>query len=382
MVRTTLFMCCLALGACSFPSEPTNITIPTVPPDTTAADTMQIAQLRQQLDSLRSEVLDKRAMELEAVGNALYWKTYPGFSPLLHHREASGQMIEYAFSIGAGDDNNYRASQDLVVTATRDSAIVYHAYDAHASNKALGTWTFPTPSDEQKWWAFAVSGTTAFVIAPPRDAAVAGHAVWSCAPGADQRVLFTLEETGIKVGELMEFGVDGTTLMVIESGRLWHVDMALKRAKFMGNKTEISGSVDFTADGVIWQDMTGLKYFDSAAGALRDLSKELHAAAYKINETYKTSHYFYGATTGSNFARWKDWLVYTANSGIFAYNLKTMAVRPVLLDTNDDELHIAYRYPVPLENGSLFVVGLTSTSGSTGADGPVYQTDLTKVLAL
>jgi hypothetical protein len=51
----------------------------------------------------------------------------------------------------------------------------------------------------------------------------------------------------------------------------------------------------------------------------------------------------------------------------------------VLLDTNDSPF-IEYRDPIVLANGVLFTTGLTSQTGSTGADGPVYRVDLDQVL--
>ena len=44
------------------------------------------------------------------------------------------------------------------------------------------------------------------------------------------------------------------------------------------------------------------------------------------------------------------------------------------------EVRIDYRYPVALDSGKLYVTGLESTSGAVGAEGPIYQVDLTSVL--
>jgi hypothetical protein len=55
------------------------------------------------------------------------------------------------------------------------------------------------------------------------------------------------------------------------------------------------------------------------------------------------------------------------------YDLATHTTRPVLLDARDNS--IVYRHPVLLENGKLFVQGLESTSGATGAEGGWYEVD-------
>ena len=55
-------------------------------------------------------------------------------------------------------------------------------------------------------------------------------------------------------------------------------------------------------------------------------------------------------------------------------------VVPILIEPRpevSDGRRIEYRYPTVLDNGLLFVTGLTSESGAVGADGPVYRVDLT-----
>jgi hypothetical protein len=60
--------------------------------------------------------------------------------------------------------------------------------------------------------------------------------------------------------------------------------------------------------------------------------------------------------------------------GVFELNLATGAVTPLLLNALDDS--VSYRYPTPLDDGSLYTVGLESDDGATGADGPVFKTSL------
>jgi hypothetical protein len=52
----------------------------------------------------------------------------------------------------------------------------------------------------------------------------------------------------------------------------------------------------------------------------------------------------------------------------------------VLLPPASGDVDVQYRYPVALANGELFVTGLTSTDGATGADGPTYVIDLATLL--
>ncbi len=348
---------------------------------TTDADTAAFKKLSADLESHRTQAMDKSAMELEAAGTTVYYRTYPGKDPIFHRRNADGTTLDYGFSLGSGDNANERTSDDLVVTAQRaGDHITYHVYDAHVANTEKGLADLPAPTDEQKWWAYAVSGSTIYVITTPTDKTGTGTAIWSFAPGGTPTKLFTLEDAGIKVGELLDFDVDGQTMMVIESGRLWRVDLTTKKAQYMQNKTEIAGAVNFSKDGVAFEDSTGLKFFDYAQNGLRDLSAEIQASTYQIAPTYKTSHYFYSATTSNNFTRWGSWIVYTGYAGIFAYDLAQKRVAPVLLDVSNDLVRIAYRYPVVTADGSAYLVGLTSQDGAVGADGPVYRTSMKQVL--
>jgi hypothetical protein len=91
-------------------------------------------------------------------------------------------------------------------------------------------------------------------------------------------------------------------------------------------------------------------------------------------------HRFYSDTSHGNFTRWRSWVVYTAAAGIYGYNLDTGAVAPVLLSPIAGDLRVEYRYPVAIDEGSCFVVGLESTNGAVGADGPVWQVGLPTVL--
>jgi hypothetical protein len=48
-------------------------------------------------------------------------------------------------------------------------------------------------------------------------------------------------------------------------------------------------------------------------------------------------------------------------------------VKPLLLEPRSGALAIRYIHPVATSDGTLFVTGLQSTSGVTGASGPIYS---------
>ena len=347
-----------------------------------AADTRAYTALQQQLDGNRRQVLDRTAMELAPVGDILYWKTYPGYDPVLHRYDhATGQQVDYGFSLGSGDLGNYRASAKLVVVAEKAEGTIFHVFDAAQANVAIAQLTLPVPKDGARWQAYAVSGVDVYIVDADPAAKTTTLSRWSPLGGGPPQEITTLEAAGAQIGEFLDFSVDGNTMIFVESGRLWHLDLATNRATFLHNQTQIAGSIDFDSDGVIFEDSTGLKYVAYANGTVRDLSAEIMASDYRLSDTYSTGHYFDAATTGINFSHWNRWILYTSGLGIFAFHRDTHAVAPVLLQPIGDPQHRTdYRSPVALSDGTMYVVGLMSDHGDIGADGPVFETDLKKTL--
>lgn len=347
-------------------------------------DVAEVEALTAELESHRTEVFDESVDDLEARGDALYFKTFPGFAPRLHRMDPSGGIVDYAFSIGEGDDANERASADAVATVERAGGhLTYHVYDALSASGEIASADFPTPSTEEKWFAYAISGTQTYVLTTPGEANGPMHTLWRFSPGSGPTKVLTLEQLGMSPGEIWDFDVEGATMMLVEQGRLWRIDLDSKNAAWLENETEISGAVNFAKDGVAWEEAEGLRFFDYASGTVRDLSSELQTSAFQINSTFAHAHWFYDKTTGVDFTRWRNWILYTGNLGIFAYDLEGGRIAPVLLDTGEPGGdRVDYVYPVVLDSGAAFVVGLTSTDGALGADGPVYETNLIDVLGL
>ena len=71
-------------------------------------------------------------------------------------------------------------------------------------------------------------------------------------------------------------------------------------------------------------------------------------------------------------------IYYRSNSGIYAYDVASKAVTPVLLDDlGYDGSGVLVNYTGLVSgDGSLFTIGLTSMSGPTGSDGPIYRVGL------
>jgi hypothetical protein len=337
--------------------------------DSTEADRGDYISLQRRLDERRSEALGEDAGELAAVGNVLLWLDFSAFDPTLHSL-AGGAGTAYAFSIGSGNEHNYRASAQAIATAEPDGgSITYRLYAAGQPETLLGEAVFDAPGDEQRWWAYAVEGQSLYVVTTGAETTLHRYD-----PGGVATPVTTLESAGCEVGELWDFGVDAGVMVLVESGRLWRLDLGSNTCTFLGNDTEVSGSVDFRADGVLYESATG-PFFASADGSTLDVAQAILASPYRLNETYASSHLY-----ASGLARFGAWVVYVGQSGVFAYQRESHEVAPILLHPIDGEVRVDYRYPVVLDDGTLFVTGLTSTSGAVGADGPVFRVDLAAVL--
>lgn len=67
--------------------------------------------------------------------------------------------------------------------------------------------------------------------------------------------------------------------------------------------------------------------------------------------------------------------MYDASAGIYLYDLGTGEFTPIVLEEPDAQVRVTWRDPVLLEDGTMYVTGLESTSGSVGADGPVWKVE-------
>jgi hypothetical protein len=341
--------------------------------DPTQADVDAYNQLADQLDAHRSMFLGKDVQDVTPVYSRLYWLDTTSADPKLdRYDDATGTRLAYTFSIGTLDDDNFRASQAYVVTADAGSdPVVYHAYDAGSPATEIASIARPRPSDA-KWEAYAVSGTTMYLV----DASTPGQTTllrWLA--GADPVPVTTLEQAGATIGEFWDFDVFGTTMIFIESGRMWKLDLTTNQATWLMNMTEVTGDIDFRPDGVLFECADGLKFFDYGKNTLVDMSAKIDANGFQINQTFATAAHYLGG-----FTRWKTFIVYIGESGLFAYDMATDHITPILLSPERADLRIDYKRPAALDDGTAFVTGLESTDGAVGVDGPTYRLDLTAIL--
>lgn len=368
----------LSLSAC-WPGPPTEVPCPGCTPQVNEHE-----QHREEYQALASQLLARRSLFLSkqysyprAIGNAFFCFTFPGWDAVLHRVDGqSGARVDYQFSIGSGADGaNFRASDTLVVTGLRTGDVVrYTAWDASKPATEVARLDVEAPRDEQRWWAYAVFASTVYLVT--QEPGSAAHWLNRWQPGQQLEKLFTLESvTGTQLGEFLDFDVEGDALMFIEGGRLWKLSLADRAAAWLHNSTEISGSVDFRSDFILWEAADGLHSLNLITGLRENLSQAINANGWKLNDDFSNLQRYEG-----DFTRWNDWVVYKASSGIFAFNLRTHETRPVLLPLLDADVRVVYRYPVALRGGRLIVMGLESRTGSVGADGPLYRVELGEVL--
>lgn len=333
------------------------------PEEQLQANIDEYENLRLSLEGNRKEALSKSAMEAAGVGNRLFWLEFPGFEATLHSLDTdTGKRVDYAFAIGDSNTWNYRATDSIIVTAHPGGAgIEYSVYDINQPSALLGSFSMPSPGGGIGWYAYAPDGNDVYLV---QTGAQNMLMRWSMGAASPMN-LFALESAGMSVGEFWDFGVEGNTAVMIESGRIWSLDMAAQKAIWLQNETEATAA-QWDDKGVFYLSAKGPFFYANQTGMSRDLPAEIKASGYSLNDTFNAIHEYH-----SGGARLGDKMAYIGSYGLFLYDLASRAVSPALLDARDNS--IVYRYPTFLGNGKLFVQGLESSSGATGADGKWYE---------
>ncbi|HEY1551272.1 MAG TPA: hypothetical protein VGG28_25765 [Kofleriaceae bacterium] len=344
----------------------------------TQMDVDQWNQLVTQDDMRRTQFLGNSFGALAPVGNQLYYQDETNYSPVLYRYDhASGSTIHYEFSIGGGDDTNMRASSNLVVTADdSDDPVTFYAYDATQANQVADSTQLPAP-EGAKYDAYAVDGTTVYFV----DQSTEGQTTllrWI--PGSSQApaAVTTLESDGVDVGEFEDFDVSGDTMVFVESGRVWTLDLSTQTATPLDNSIQVNGELDFESDGVMFADENNdLQFFAYATKSITDVSAKIDAHMFPLNMTFASASQY--DNTDAGFARWNSDVIYVGDQGLFAYDMTADTVTAIVLSPDLADLTIDYVQPVVLDDGTLFVTGLTSNEGDEGADGPVYEIALSSI---
>jgi hypothetical protein len=316
---------------------------------------------------------------LQAVGNRLYWYDTTNYAPILHGYTDGGSELAYSFSVGDSvDDANWTASSDLIVTAQpTESGVAYYAYDPNYASKRIGVLNVAAPNDAS-YWAYAVDANNVYLVMTD-DNGNNALVRWVPADGSTTTTVTTLESAGATIGEFWAFGVSGNTMVFVESGALWTLNIAENTATSLMNTVQVdpNGVIDFESDGVMFTTTDGgLWFFPYATNKLVNVSQEID------QKMYPSGPCSMGASAYStDFARYGNTVVYVgSDTGVFAFDMAADVIAPVLLPPESGSVTIQYRYPVVLTDGSLFVTALTSNDGTTGAEGPVVRLDLANLI--
>jgi hypothetical protein len=315
-------------------------------------------------------VLGPEADELEAQGERLYWLEYRGqWDPTLHSLQ-DGVRVDYQLELD-GDRLAWRGGDKVIVTAQVDGGVVrYVAWAADRDGEALGELELPVPGGEQRFWAYAVTGNDVYLAMTGAETAIVR---WR--PGSEPVIEVVLEDLGMEVGELWAIGAYGRVLFVIESGRLWRIDLEARSGRWLPAETEVSGTVSTDGRWVVYRTALGPLVFDAVSGEVLDLKAAIDAADFRINETFREVHRYAGGAMAH-----AGGVVYRGWSGVFHYGFESGEVTPVLLDPRVGPPWIDYVEPQVTRGGTVYVTGLESDNGAVGADGPVYAVELPDAL--
>lgn len=363
---TTLFAC----GAAAGPDEQTQ-----------EEDIAQYEELQKTLEETREVFVKTAAQDFYAAGNTLYWVEVGSGNPFLRSFDDSSKTrTDYTFKVylsGVGAPNpvdtiNFHASSTMVASMNVPDGA--NTYAAGAPEQLLGKLPLPAPAFGQRWWAYSVSGNDLYVVVIDDNSGK--HTLQKWTPGqASPTTILTLDDliAPNMIGEFHDFAVDGTTLIFDEGFRIWMADLSDTKAKWAQNDKQV-GSTNFYAGGAVYSQGAEFFRYDMATNSRENITDKIKAG-YSMNKTYAQIHY---PDNNGSWCKYKNKIVYHGSYGIFAYDMNSEKVIPLLLDARDNS--VVYRNPTTVDTGTLFIKGLLSESGATGADGPTYSMDASNLL--
>lgn len=331
-----------------------------------AADSDQYKALEKQLLLNRVEFASKQYTDPVAAEGTLFLYNQAGSKPALHgYRKSANRHVDYTFPVPYGSLPGFKASDALVVPRNALDSRTFDAYAADQPKALLGSITLNDFVDA----SCVFRGTVYLAV---REAS--GTQLHKWIPGSPTTPVLSLSGvTGRNpLGDVRAIGVTGSVLMLIADNRIWKIDLGTQRATFVRDLSLIAGEIDLFPDGVLYTTFSDLVFIDATTMQETTLSERILDNAYRLNASFANAHYYV-----EGHARYGRYILYRGKSGIFAYDMTANLVQPVLLDplpTSPKDEPVIYRYPVVLESGFLYVVGLQ------GFDGTIYEVDLNQVL--
>jgi len=341
---------------------------------TTEADVAEYDALAAELEQQREVFRDGAAQDFAVAGNTLFYIDAGAGNPVLKSFDRSSSTeTTYGFApylTGPNNPNpvdniNFFASTTVVASMNELDGV--NAYAPGSAEAHLGKLVLPAPPYGQSWWAYSVSGGQVYV-AVLNDAGKLELQQWT--PGEEAASVVAVFDDLIApnaMGEFHTFAVSGSSLIFDEGGRIWVAEIGDEKAVWVQNDQDVTGA-DFQPDAVVYSEDTEFWLYDRATDSRSNLSDLIRGNDYELNATFSEAHH---PALDSHWSRRGSEIYYEGNYGIFAYDIDADTVTPILLGARDNST--VYRYPTVLEDGTLFVKGLESSSGSVGADGPTYM---------
>lgn len=337
--------------------------------------------LRLSLEAARTQVLPASPVdEATSAGPWLVWlDIYQGWSAIFHARRYP-DGAEVVAEVPIGDEQNppnFVISETLGMTAVAiggDSEYTVFRLDTGA---ALDVITRKRPTTAA-YDAYGLFGDEAYLVAEDENLAI-----YEWTPGSTEPAMIgAIGDTGVSLGAWAGFVVaedakGDRRLVAIGTYGTFSVDLATMSATQIPLPVmPLEGGVNeygFAAydDGDIW-------WYEWGAAEVRAIHDEIAASGYMLSSSFPQAHMPGRALGPQDITIDGTTIYYRSNSGVYAYDVVSRAVTPVLLeDRNYSGSGITVTYTgLSFSDAGLFVMGLESMSGSTGADGPVYRVSI------
>lgn len=318
----------------------------------------QYEDRRAELDEQRTEFIpgSSKVQFIASAQDKLYWVDIlkPLDVAMLHSfNPATAQTLDYAWSTEMMIDEDLHYGSQIIADCTFGS--VYEAYDANAPDRMIATTS---------------AGSSECTVDGGRVFFMNGRDVFAWTPGSGEPTLaVNLDSAGVGGSSIGGFAVEGNTLVLVEGGDLWRVDLAARRGTWLMNEAPVGGAVLFDEAGVFYESGESTFYTQFSDLATFDLADAIADGGYQLSFKHPDVHEL---AKPAELALHGRHLIYRARHGIFAFGLDSGKVVDLLLDTSSEDFGAApvYHQPAVTSDGTLFVIDDNNYGAN---ETPVYR---------
>lgn len=348
--------------------------------DPTQNNLDQYEQLRLALEQKREQILPPVADDLAAAGPYLAWLDRTNaITAVLHtvHYPGGDDVVSEVPIGNAETEPFYVISETIGMTAhVEDPNSIYTVFRLDTGSMLDQiTRTKPQAADYD---AYGVFGDQAYIVADDEQLEV-----YEWTPGTDTPTSIgslgaIAADLGVFIGFVVAEDMAGTRrLVAIGNAATYSVDLATMVPTRLPLPVQVfEGAINEHGIAVI--DGTDLWWLEWDAAEARAIHDELAASPYVLNSTFAMAHLVSSGTASQDLAIDGTVLYYRSTTGVYGYDVASHAVTPVLLDNRTYDgggVFVTYT-SLNYSDAGLFAVGLESTNGATGVDGPVYRIQL------